>query len=226
MPLRLTAPSRGPLRCHGLCDTALLLSPWRLIDVSSNARTSLPRDLRVRWSPKTRNEYVNGSSRLTLCGSRKVTHYCGPAAVDGVASYRRCMSVSAMWISSVTIGAANPRELASFYERLLGWTIATVEDPGPDDPPEAGWAQLRAPADLPGLLTINIEYERQYVRPVWPSQPGKQHITAHFDVPVSDLDAAEQRALAAGAALAKHQPQQGVRVMIDPEGHPFCLFEG
>ena len=37
-------------------DTALLLSPWRLIDVSSNARTSLPRDLRVRWSPKTRNE--------------------------------------------------------------------------------------------------------------------------------------------------------------------------
>jgi len=26
--------------------------------------------------------------------------------------------------------------------------------------------------------------------------------------------------------LAKHQPQQGVRVMIDPEGHPFCLFEG
>src|SRR6478672_13950190 len=75
----------------------------------------------------TRNEYVNGSSRLTLCGSRKVTHHCGPAAVDGVASYRRCMSVSAMWISSVTIGAANPRELASFYERLLGWTIATVE---------------------------------------------------------------------------------------------------
>lgn len=207
-------------------DTALLLSPWRLIDVSSNARTSLPGDLRVRWSSKTRNEYVNGSSRLTLCGSRKVTHHCGPAAVDGVTSYRRCMSVSAMWISSVTIGAANPRELASFYERLLGWTIATVEDPGPDDPPEAGWAQLRAPADLPGLLTINIEYERQYVRPVWPSQPGKQHITAHFDVPVSDLDAAEQRALAAGAALAKHQPQQGVRVMIDPEGHPFCLFEG
>jgi hypothetical protein len=74
-------------------DTALLLSPWRLIDVSSNARTSLPRDLRVRWSSKTRNEYVNGSSRLTLCGSRKVTHHCGPAAVDGVTSYRRCMSV-------------------------------------------------------------------------------------------------------------------------------------
>jgi predicted enzyme related to lactoylglutathione lyase len=78
---------------------------------------------------------------------------------------------------------------------------------------------------LPGLVTINIEYERQHVRPVWPSQPGEQHITAHFDVPVSDLDAAEQRALAAGAALAKHQPQQGVRVMIDPEGHPFCLFK-
>ncbi|MGB7237372.1 MAG: VOC family protein [Rhodococcus sp. (in: high G+C Gram-positive bacteria)] len=27
-----------------------------------------------------------------------------------------------------------------------------------------------------------------------------------------------------GATLADHQPQVGVRVMIDPDGHPFCLF--
>jgi Glyoxalase-like domain len=46
----------------------------------------------------------------------------------------------------------------------------------------------------------------------------------HLDIAVDDLDAAVAWALAAGADLAEHQPQAGVRVMIDPAGHPFCLF--
>jgi catechol 2,3-dioxygenase-like lactoylglutathione lyase family enzyme len=129
-----------------------------------------------------------------------------------------------MWVSSVTIGAPNPRELAQFYHRLLGWTITASDPPRPGEPPEAGWAQLRAPEDLAGLRTINIEYEREFVRPVWPSEPGRQHITAHLDIPVGDLDAATVRAHDAGAKLAEFQPQQDVRVMVDPAGHPFCLF--
>ena len=32
--------------------------------------------------------------------------------------------------------------------------------------------------------------------------------------------------LDAGATLAAHQPQKAVRVMLDPDGHPFCLFPG
>ena len=31
-------------------------------------------------------------------------------------------------------------------------------------------------------------------------------------------------AIAAGAILADVQPQEHVRVMLDPAGHPFCLF--
>ncbi|HZN71886.1 MAG TPA: VOC family protein [Micromonosporaceae bacterium] len=129
-----------------------------------------------------------------------------------------------MQVSSVTIGAPDPRELAGFYERLLGWTLATIEDPLPGDPPEAGFAQLKYPSDGPGLMTINIEYEKEYVRPVWPSEPGKQHITVHLDVPAADLEGAVARALEAGATLADYQPQKDVRVMLDPAGHPFCLF--
>jgi hypothetical protein len=30
----------------------------------------------------------------------------------------------------------------------------------------------------------------------------------------------------AGATVAGHQPQPDVRVMLDPDGHPFCLFRG
>jgi catechol 2,3-dioxygenase-like lactoylglutathione lyase family enzyme len=127
-------------------------------------------------------------------------------------------------VSSVTIAAPNPRELASFYQRLLGWTVTALEDPRPGEPPEAGWAQLRYPSAGPGLMTLNIEFEKEYVRPVWPSAPGQQHITAHLDIPVGDLDTAVAQALEAGATLAEVQPQDRVRVMLDPAGHPFCLF--
>jgi hypothetical protein len=33
-----------------------------------------------------------------------------------------------------------------------------------------------------------------------------------------------QDALALGATLAAHQPQEEVRVLLDPAGHPFCLY--
>ena len=73
-------------------------------------------------------------------------------------------------------------------------------------------------------MTLNIEFEKEYVRPVWPSAPGQQHITSHLDIPVGDLDTAVAQALEAGATLAEVQPQDRVRVMFDPAGHPFCLF--
>jgi hypothetical protein len=45
---------------------------------------------------------------------------------------------------------------------------------------------------------------------------GEQQMMMHLDIGVEDLDA--------GAVLAAHRPQDDVRVMLDPEGHPFCLF--
>lgn len=59
---------------------------------------------------------------------------------------------------------------------------------------------------------------------MWPEQPGEQAKMVHLDIKVNDLDAAVAYALAAGARLAKHQPQRDVRVLLDPAGHPFCLF--
>jgi catechol 2,3-dioxygenase-like lactoylglutathione lyase family enzyme len=124
-----------------------------------------------------------------------------------------------MNVGSVTVGAdpAGARELADFYHRLLGWPIV---DQGP---PDGGWAQLRPPEGESGM-TINIEADREYRRPVWPSSGGEQIATMHLDIGVADLDAAVAWALEAGARLAEHQPQEHVRVMLDPHGHPFCLF--
>ena len=41
---------------------------------------------------------------------------------------------------------------------------------------------------------------------------------------MDDLDAAVSDAVAAGARLAEFQPQDDVRVLLDPAGHPFCLW--
>jgi len=46
----------------------------------------------------------------------------------------------------------------------------------------------------------------------------------HLDFGVDDLEAGVVWAIEIGARLADHQPQEHVRVMLDPEGHPFCLF--
>ncbi len=119
------------------------------------------------------------------------------------------------------LDAANPLALARFYERLLGWSIARAEGPQPGNPPEDGWALLRSPD---GDSKLEIQWEPNYVRPTWPSEPGEQLMMIHMDFGVDDLDEAVKWATAAGAKLAAHQPQDEVRVMLDPEGHPFCLF--
>ncbi len=46
----------------------------------------------------------------------------------------------------------------------------------------------------------------------------------HLDILVDDLDEAGSHAIAMGATLADFQPQDDVRVFLDPAGHPFCLF--
>jgi catechol 2,3-dioxygenase-like lactoylglutathione lyase family enzyme len=126
-------------------------------------------------------------------------------------------------LSSVTIGCPNPRELAGFYADLLGAGITANDPPRPGEPDAAGWAQIRTPNDS-GIVTLNFEYERHWAPPVWPSEPGKQHITEHLDIRVEDLESAVAWALECGATLADFQPQEDVRVCLDPAGHPFCLF--
>ena len=129
----------------------------------------------------------------------------------------------AMAVTSVTIGAPAPRDLAAFYARLLGWLVTASEPARPGMPAEDGWAQLRPPDGREGP-TLNFEYEAKFTRPAWPAADGGQNATQHLDIAVGDLDETVRWALAAGAILADVQPQEDVRVMLDPAGHPFCLF--
>jgi len=130
-----------------------------------------------------------------------------------------------MAVAAVTIGAADPRGLAAFYARLLDWPVTASDPARPGMPPEDGWAQIRPPPDRSGP-TLNFEYEEKFSRPVWPAVDSAQNATQHLDIAVGDLDEAVRWAVDAGATLADFQPQEDVRVMLDPDGHPFCLFKG
>ena len=115
-------------------------------------------------------------------------------------------------LSSTVLGAPDPRALAGVYRRLLGWEAVT------DEP---GWVVLRPPGGGAGL---SFQAEEGYRPPVWPTTSEEQQMMLHLDLAVDDLDAAAERAVALGARLAEHQPQDDVRVVLDPVGHPFCLF--
>jgi predicted enzyme related to lactoylglutathione lyase len=129
-----------------------------------------------------------------------------------------------MRLSGPTLDAADAVQLARFYERLLGWTVTDmVDSPRPGYPPGDGWAMLRSPA---GDFKLEVQGAQHYTPPAWPPVPGEQQMMMHLDIAVEDLEAGVAWALEAGAALADHQPQVGVRVMLDPAGHPFCLFRG
>jgi catechol 2,3-dioxygenase-like lactoylglutathione lyase family enzyme len=117
-------------------------------------------------------------------------------------------------LTAAVLGTPDPRGLARFYQRLLGWPIR-------DD--EADWATLR-PAD--GGTGLSFQLESDHVPPVWPPVPGSQQMQQHLDIEVDDLEAAVAHAVAAGAEVAGFQPQDEVRVCLDPAGHPFCLWVG
>ena len=116
-----------------------------------------------------------------------------------------------MQLTATVLDSPDPRRLAAFYRKLLGWSI--VED-GPT------WVTLR-PEVGAGL---SFQQSAGYIRPSWPNADGAQQMMAHLDIRVDDLDAAVANAVEAGATLAQHQPQDDVRVCLDPDGHPFCLY--
>lgn len=102
--------------------------------------------------------------------------------------------------------------LARFYSELRGWQI---------------WKQDADGAALDvgeGVAYLGIQHNPDHVRPVWPAAAGRQQMMIHLDFEVTDLEGAVAHAVSLGAELPEHQPQDKVRVLLDPAGHPFCLY--
>jgi catechol 2,3-dioxygenase-like lactoylglutathione lyase family enzyme len=110
------------------------------------------------------------------------------------------------------LDAPDPVELARFYHRLLGWPIVHEK---PD-------YAIVSPPDSNTYLAF--QKGAGYERPTWPNAAGRQQMMMHLDLEVGDLEESVARAVAEGATVAEFQPQQTVRVLLDPAGHPFCLY--
>jgi hypothetical protein len=94
--------------------------------------------------------------------------------------------------------------LVHFYSQALGGEVVS------------GCVRTR------GWLFI-FEVIADYTPPTWPS--GETPKQMHFEWMVDDLDSAVSALLRVGATLAEYQRPEdsGVRIMLDPAGHPFCV---
>ena len=112
----------------------------------------------------------------------------------------------------VVLDAPNAKALGQFYAAVFGWVL-NAEDPSfvTLDPGE-------------GVGYLAVQTSQGYVPPTWPNEPGRQQMQLHLDIEVDNLDEAVGAAVALGATQAAYQPQDDVRVLLDPAGHPFCLY--
>ena len=120
-------------------------------------------------------------------------------------------------LTGVTLDCADAEEMAQFYGTLLGWAVPADH--------ETRWIPLPNPT---GGVALLFQAQEWYQPPIWPEQPGEQTKMMHFEIHVDDMEAAVAYAVEVGARIAPHQPpdrsQDQLRVMLDPAGHPFCLY--
>jgi glyoxalase superfamily protein len=116
------------------------------------------------------------------------------------------------WIGTI-LGTPDPVGLGRFYQGLLGGEL--------DEGDPSFVTLLVRPTDTTNLA---FQLEPDHTPPAWPAGPGDQQMQLHLDIGVSSVADAVADAEALGARLADDQPQDDVRVMLDPAGHPFCLY--
>ena len=118
-----------------------------------------------------------------------------------------------MTLQCVVLDCPDDEKLARFYHALLG---GEVNRPDRRWGLGGGWSTLH----LPGGFVLCFQRVEGYQPPRWPDPRYPQQ--SHLDFGVSDLAAAHEEALAAGAVLLDDSAR-GWRVYADPAGHPFCL---
>lgn len=116
-------------------------------------------------------------------------------------------------LAAFAIDCPDPRALADFYGRLLGWA---VDEDSTDD-----WVEL---VDPRGGAPLAFQRDPEYRPPTWPGNEVPQMM--HLDIRVQTLDEGHERAISAGATQLPQPPDRldaNFRVYADPVGHPFCM---
>lgn len=130
-------------------------------------------------------------------------------------------------LRQTVIDAVDVRRVAEFYRELLGLAYRSGDEPPPDGTrDDADWLVLVA-AD--GTRRLAFQRVERLPRTNWPEAPGIP-MQLHLDLSVpsiEDLQRQRRRALSLGARqrLDRSQdPDEPLFALIDPAGHPFCIF--
>ncbi len=117
-------------------------------------------------------------------------------------------------INSITVDCLDPRSLADFYMRFLGWHLRHES---------ADFVSIHTPSSP---VTIGFQRNEDYLPPAWPGEKGEPQMMVHIDFKANDreeMTSLVANALRCGATLAEPQYSDQWTVLIDPAGHPFCI---
>ncbi|MDA8368857.1 MAG: VOC family protein [Nocardiopsaceae bacterium] len=110
-------------------------------------------------------------------------------------------------LAMVNIDCGDPRALAAFYADILGWTVLHSQDE---------YAMIGGEG-----ASIGFGRVKGHRAPSWPGEANDKRF--HLDFYVDDLDQAEKYCRGRGATTPDFQPGEHWRVLLDPDGHPFCI---
>lgn len=112
-------------------------------------------------------------------------------------------------IGALILDCADPGPMSVFYQEALGAVVVRADHDGD---------YLK----VDGMLLL-IRRLVDYRPPSWPSADVPTQL--HLDLYVDDLAAGAAALQAVGATLPDHQPHagDGLLVLLDPAGHPFCI---
>ncbi|WP_067887100.1 VOC family protein [Nocardia vaccinii] len=111
-------------------------------------------------------------------------------------------------LSMLNIDSADPARLARFYAAALDWEVTYSDD---------NYGMVEGNGIKIGFGKV------EGFRPAqWPDEACAKRF--HLDLQVEDLDEATESLCAIGASQPDFQPGAGRwRVLLDPDGQPFCL---
>ncbi|MCL1963776.1 MAG: hypothetical protein FWF69_01785 [Firmicutes bacterium] len=123
--------------------------------------------------------------------------------------YYEKMGYGAIPNVSLNIDCPDTKTLREFYAQLTGW--------------DQGFHRS-ALVDENKMVVHFMQCDFDYIPPVWPEESGKQQKQMHFNFEVDDLVSAVEEAVRLGATEAAEQyGGEQFAVLLDPDGHPFCL---
>jgi len=125
------------------------------------------------------------------------------------------MSIGKISFDKVVLDCKDPVALSDFYAALLGWRKGYVTD------------DFIIIGSKGCNVDIGFQRNDDYVPPVWPEAEGRQQQMLHIDFSMQQSKLQEwiEYVVELGGKKAEFQyAEEGDgAVMLDPEGHPFCL---